>query len=156
MERGKDYAYGTHTLQGHGFNAVDRRKLPQTANTHGATAQTACGHSTKESESEHGALDLTTGRSTFVLMAIETIGDAFSASWRVRVRCAWGKHDGMKSVRSCVEGAELDLQTLVWTRGRDFPLARLESRLKCPRCGSRRVSLLFDVPSNSNVLRSSG
>jgi hypothetical protein len=28
-----------------------------------------------------------------------------------------------------------------------FPLALLASRLKCPRCGSRRVSLLFNVPN---------
>lgn len=33
----------------------------------------------------------------------------------------------MKRIRECVYGGELDLQTLVWTRGRDFPLARLES-----------------------------
>ncbi|HEY5305687.1 MAG TPA: hypothetical protein VIJ52_03335 [Pseudolabrys sp.] len=79
-------------------------------------------------------------------MTVETIGDAYSASWRVRIRCNWGKRDGMKSIRPCVEGADLDLQTLVWTRGRDFPLARLESRMKCPKCGSRRVVILFDVP----------
>jgi hypothetical protein len=29
---------------------------------------------------------------------------------------AWGPRDGMKRVRECVHGAELDLQTLVWTR----------------------------------------
>ena len=45
----------------------------------------------------------------------------------------------MKRVRECVYGGELDLLTLVWTRGRDFPLGMVESRLKCPRCGSRRV-----------------
>jgi len=27
----------------------------------------------------------------------------------------------------------------VWTRGRDFPLSLLEIRLRCPRCGARRV-----------------
>jgi hypothetical protein len=45
----------------------------------------------------------------------------------------------MKRVRECFHGAELDLQTLVWTRARDFPLARLESRLKCPRMEGTRV-----------------
>ena len=59
-----------------------------------------------------------------------------------------GPRDGMKRVRECVYSGELDLQTLVWTRGRDFPIVRLESRLKCPRCGSRRVRLAFSVPSN--------
>lgn len=68
------------------------------------------------------------------------------ASWRVRVRCAWGPRDGMKRVRECMYGGELDLQTLVWTRGRAFPLTSLESRLKCPRCGSRRVRVAFGVP----------
>jgi len=29
--------------------------------------------------------------SQFVLMGVETIGDAYDASWRVRARCAWGR-----------------------------------------------------------------
>ena len=57
-------------------------------------------------------------------MAVESIGEAYSLGWRVMVRCAHGPRDGMKQIRECVHGAELDLQTLVWTRGRDFPLAR--------------------------------
>ena len=85
--------------------------------------------------------------SLFVLMSIETLGEAYEQGWQVRVRCAWGPRDGMKRVRECVHGAELDLQTLVWTRGAAFPLARMESRLKCPQCGSRRVVLLFEPPS---------
>jgi hypothetical protein len=52
-------------------------------------------------------------------MSVETIGEAYAASRRVKVRCAWGPRDGMKRVRECVYGAELDLQTLIWTRGRD-------------------------------------
>jgi hypothetical protein len=82
-------------------------------------------------------------------MAVETLGEAYGLSWRVMVRCAHGPRDGMKRVRECVYGGELDLATLVWTRGRDFPLARLESRLKCPACGSRRVRLAFSVPPNA-------
>jgi hypothetical protein len=66
-------------------------------------------------------------------------------------RCAWGPGDGRKRVRDSVHGAELDLQTVVWTRGAGFPLARLESRLKCPRCGSRRVVLLFGSPSGART-----
>jgi len=83
-------------------------------------------------------------------MSIETLGDAFSAGWRIKVRCAWGPRDGMKRVRECVFGGELDLQTLIWTRGAAFPLTMLESRLKCPRCGSRRVRVAFSVPPQSN------
>ena len=40
--------------------------------------------------------------------------------------------DARTSTRRCVYSVELDLATLAWTRGRDFPLSRLESRLKCP------------------------
>lgn len=86
-------------------------------------------------------------------MAVETLGEAMDMSWRVTVRCAWGQREAMKRVRECVYGEELDLLTLVWTRGRDFPLARLESRLKCPRCGSRRVRLAFSVPPQAKALR---
>lgn len=86
-------------------------------------------------------------------MAIETLGEAMDFSWRVTVRCAAGSGDGMKRVRECVYGGDLDLPTLVWTRGRDFPLARLESRLKCPRCGSRQVRLAFSVPPSRQQVR---
>lgn len=79
-------------------------------------------------------------------MGIETLGEAYSASWRVMARCAWGPRDGMKRIRECVYSAELDLQTLIWTRGAAFPLDMLASRLKCPRCGSRRVRVAFTPP----------
>jgi DNA-directed RNA polymerase subunit RPC12/RpoP len=59
----------------------------------------------------------------------------------------------MKSIRECIFGAELDLPTLVWTRGRDMPLSSLEARLKCPRCGSRRVTIVYDVPSRPREAR---
>jgi hypothetical protein len=77
---------------------------------------------------------------------IETIGEALGAGRRVHIRCAWGKRDAMKSIRECVRGAELDLESLVWTRGASFPIADLASRMKCPKCGSRRVRITFDVP----------
>lgn len=86
-------------------------------------------------------------------MSVETIGEAFALGWRVTARCAFGTRDGMKSVRECVYREELDLATLVWTRGAAFPIARLESRLKCPRCGSRRVALLFDMPRQPKSAR---
>jgi hypothetical protein len=44
---------------------------------------------------------------------------------------------------------ELDMETLVWTRGRGFPLSRLESRLRCPCCGSRDVVVLYQPPRSA-------
>jgi hypothetical protein len=86
-------------------------------------------------------------------MSVETLGEALDLSWRITVRCALGPRDGMKRVRDCVYGGELDLRTLAWTRGRDFPIARLESQLKCPRCGSRRVRLAFSVSPTTQQMR---
>ena len=83
-------------------------------------------------------------------MNIETLGEAYRAGWSIKVRCVFGKGDGMKKVRECVSRADLDLRTLVWTRGADFPLARIETRLKCPSCGSRRVAVIFDMPTNQD------
>jgi len=93
---------------------------------------------------------------TYVLylfpVAIETLGEALSYGWRVTARCAHGKRDGMKSIKECVYRAELDMETLVWTRGR-FPLSRLETRLRCPMCGSRDVRLIFTVPREAQTAR---
>ena len=37
---------------------------------------------------------------------------------------------------------------LVCTRGPNFPLSRLETRLLCPACGSRSVTVVLEPPSN--------
>jgi hypothetical protein len=47
--------------------------------------------------------------------------------------------------------ATYNIDTLVCTRGPNFPLSRLESRLMCPACGSRRVTVVFEPPSNYQV-----
>jgi DNA-directed RNA polymerase subunit RPC12/RpoP len=79
-------------------------------------------------------------------MAVETIGEAYMLGSRIHARCGWGRREAMKSVRGCLGKAELDLHTLVWTRGAAFPISQLDGRLKCPLCGSRRVALIFDLP----------
>jgi len=62
--------------------------------------------------------------------------------------------DDRTHTRPCVYQEELDLHTLVW-RGRNFPLARLESRLVCPRCGCRRVVIVFQPPAEPNRAQAS-
>ena len=59
----------------------------------------------------------------FCSMPVETLGEAWSSGWRVHVRCALGLRADMKSIRECHYRRELDLETIVCTRGRDFPLA---------------------------------
>ena len=85
---------------------------------------------------------------------VETLGEAYRAGWRVRVRCAAEKGDRMKRIRDCLHRHELEMETLVWTRGPNFPLSRLENRLMCPECGSRRVRIIFEPPAESSRGRS--
>jgi hypothetical protein len=84
---------------------------------------------------------------------IETLGEAKAHGWRIVARCAFGKRESIKSTRNCVYRYELDLHTLIWTRGATFPISMLESRLKCPCCGSRRVVLIFIPPANVDAVR---
>lgn len=81
-------------------------------------------------------------------MQIETLGDAWTHSARVWIACAYGPYvkSGLKRGRECVYQKTLDLETLVCTRGRDFPMARLADRLRCPRCGSREIRVIWEFP----------
>lgn len=79
---------------------------------------------------------------------IETLEQARNAGVHITARCAWGRREAMKTIRECKASIRIDLDTLIWTRGGTFPISMLEGRLKCPACGSRRVVLLFDLPSN--------
>jgi hypothetical protein len=90
-------------------------------------------------------------------MTVTTLEEAWRLGWRVRARCFWlapgaKSSEGRKQVQ-CETTAELDMKTLVWTRGESFPLDQLESRLKCPRCGSRRVTVVFEIPNQPKAAR---
>ncbi|MCA0275890.1 MAG: hypothetical protein LCH86_07800 [Proteobacteria bacterium] len=85
-------------------------------------------------------------------MEIETLGQAYAHSVRVTMYCAFGPHTkGMQRGRECRYNLDLDMPTLIATRGLDFPLARLAIRLRCPRCGSRDVRVAFSYPSNAGA-----
>jgi hypothetical protein len=84
--------------------------------------------------------------SLFVHMPVETLGEALDLSWSVHMRCLHDGKEGLKHRRDCNFRRELDLETLVCTRGRAFPLGRLAERLRCPRCGCRRVAVMFGPP----------
>ena len=84
-------------------------------------------------------------------MGVQTLGDAKTQDWRATVRCCYGRSEGARSQssRECDYRKELDMETLVWTRGTAFPLSRLESRLRWPRCGSRHVVVLYQPPRSA-------
>ena len=56
-------------------------------------------------------------------MPVETLGEAWNFSWRLHMRCLDDGREGLKHERECGYRTELDMQTLVCTRGRDFPLS---------------------------------
>lgn len=90
-------------------------------------------------------------------MAIETLGEAWNLSWRIHMRCLDDGMVGLIRRRECGYRTVLDMETLVCTRGRDFPLARIAERLRCPRCGCRRISVMFGPPSSYGMsARSAG
>ena len=82
------------------------------------------------------------------MAAIRTLGDAFAARWSIRMRCLRGNHRGIVKIEPCRFETELNMETLVCTRGRAFPLSRLARRLQCPNCGENNLELLFDVPGD--------
>jgi hypothetical protein len=85
-------------------------------------------------------------------MKIETLGDAFTHSVKVWMACAWGPYTkGYQRGRECGYRYDLDLETLLCTRGRAFPMAKLASRLRCPRCGSREVRVVWNFPTNAGA-----
>ena len=48
-------------------------------------------------------------------------------------------------------GSSIGLDTLNCTRGPNFPLSRLETRLMCPACESRGITVVFEPPTNLQV-----
>jgi hypothetical protein len=79
-------------------------------------------------------------------MQVETLGEALAAGWRVHARCLDGVVGYTRSTAKCHHQRELNLETLVWTRGRSMSLSGLRERMMCPRCGNRRVNLVFEPP----------
>lgn len=76
-------------------------------------------------------------------MTVETLGEAWSLGWRLHVRCASGKGDGLKRVRECEFSTELDMKTMLMAKGPSFPLVNLGGRLWCPRCRQTRMRVFF-------------
>ena len=78
-------------------------------------------------------------------------GIARSLAWKLHMRCSDRYHEGTKSIRRCVYRKQLHIDTLVCTRGPNFPLSRLESHLTRLVCGSRNVTVVFEPPANREV-----
>jgi len=74
-------------------------------------------------------------------MEIETLLDVWQAGGRMHVRCLFDGREGLKKKRECNWRDELDVRTLMWTRGRRQTIAVLGGMMRCPQCGCRRVAI---------------
>lgn len=85
---------------------------------------------------------------------VRTVGEAWKLGWRLTVHCYWrGQHHKpghRNDTVYCDTKTELDLRTLVWTRGAHFPIENLSSRLRCPSCYRTGVRVIFDIPNQPN------
>lgn len=79
---------------------------------------------------------------------VSTLGEAWSAGRRIRVRWAGSKRDGREPSAGAFTVA--NSTTLLWPRGRNMPLTALAERLKCPRCSSRTLWMVFEPPGNTS------
>jgi hypothetical protein len=70
------------------------------------------------------AIGILVGIGFYVPVVAATGRNSLSAV-RVTARCDFGKYDAMKTIGECVYSAELDMRTLVFTRGLAFPLSEL-------------------------------
>jgi len=56
-----------------------------------------------------------------------------------------------RTLIACDTTVELDMVTLIWTRGERMSLTLLQERLRCPRCGNRTVQVFFDSPNQAKA-----
>jgi hypothetical protein len=103
------------------------------------------------------AIDFQRLCSHFVLM-VKTLGEAWKLGWRAKAHCIWfgPNKDGKRRVPWCDTTTELDMKTLVWTRGERMPLELLRERLRCPKCGRTNVLVFFEVPNQPKAKRAAG
>ena len=90
------------------------------------------------------------GRCSQSVPMISTIGEAHDLGWRIRVYCREWKGRAMKKHRGCTASVDIDLPTLVWTRGRDWPISDIGLRMKCIRCGGRLVAVALEPPPSTD------
>lgn len=69
-----------------------------------------------------------------------TLGEAFLEGLQPHVHCLRDGRSPAK-IEPCQYSADLDLESLIWTRGAKFPCWRLRQRLRCPRCGGMAVDV---------------
>src|SRR3569623_1806575 len=73
---------------------------------------------------------------------------AWKGGWIARLHCQRHR-GGVKASKPCPEVVIIDIETLVATRGYDFKLETLPSRMQCPRCHSHFIEVEWVVPDTT-------
>lgn len=74
-----------------------------------------------------------------------TLSDARLGGWEGWLRCQ-RRHASLKKTRPCPGEFHVDVHTLLMVLEWDFPLERLKTRLQCPECGTKAISIGWVVP----------
>lgn len=64
--------------------------------------------------------------------------------WVAWLKCE-RRHASLKKTKSCPGEFRVDVYTLAMMLEWDFPLERLRTRLQCPECGTKSISIAWDV-----------
>jgi hypothetical protein len=78
---------------------------------------------------------------------VETVGEAWQHGWRAQTRCL---HKAVRTEARCSFRLELDMDTLLVSKGPSFRLDQLSGRLICPRCRHRRTAVTFLPPAEAD------
>lgn len=73
------------------------------------------------------------------------LSDARYGKWQAFLTCH-RRFSSLKAAGSCPEHIQLDVSTLVAVLGHDYPLDRLQSKCKCPMCGTAHIEIEWFVP----------
>lgn len=71
--------------------------------------------------------------------------DAVADGWRARLYCR-RRLAALKRTESCPGAYELDLDTLVMALGDSYPIHKLHSKARCPRCHTEATSIEWYRP----------
>lgn len=80
------------------------------------------------------------------MTAVETVREAWLAGWTAKARCLSKRQAKPKDTRDCGFSTNIDMATLAMTKGPNFPISMLGTRLMCPRCNGRAIAILFEPP----------
>ncbi len=75
-----------------------------------------------------------------------TLSHARLGGWIGWLKCQ-RRHASLKQAKSCPGEFRVDVHTLLMSLEWDFPLERLRSRLQCPECGTKAISIQWEVPA---------